>query len=200
MPSEQSPEILEALKCCAAALREVDVDFALAGGLAAWAHGGPATEHDIDLMIREQDAETALAALRAVGMPTACPPEGWLVKAWHDDILIDLIYAPRGVVVDTTFLEQCDVMNVAAVDMRVISLDDLLVGKLLVLNEHHLDFGPPLEWARSLREQICWPEVGRRTDGSPFARAFFHLLVELNVLDGLSELVVRRPAVVGRVA
>src|SRR6476619_3750447 len=166
MPSEQSSEILDALKHCAAALREVDVDFALAGGLAAWAHGGPATEHDIDLMIREQDAETALAALREVGMATACPPEGWLVKAWHGDILIDLIYSPRGVAVDTMFLEQCEVMNVAAVDMRVISLDDLLVSKLLVLNEHHLDFGPPLEWARSLREQICWPEVGHRTNKS----------------------------------
>ena len=112
-------------------------------------------------------------------------------RSWHGDILIDLIYSPRGVAVDTMFLEQCEVMNVAAVDMRVISLDDLLVSKLLVLNEHHLDFGPPLEWARSLREQICWPEVGHRTNKSPFARAFFHLLVELNVLEGQSELVVR---------
>src|SRR4051794_27549777 len=191
MPSEMSEAILDALKRAAAALRDAGVDFALAGGLAAWARGGPATEHDIDLFIREEDVGIALGAMNDAGMTTSSPPEGWLVKAWHDETLIDLIFSPRGVVVDGSFLAQCEWLNVAAVEMRVISLDDLLVSKLLVLNEHYLDFAPPLEWARSLREQINWPEVGRRTIDSPFARAFFHLLVELQVLDGLSELVVR---------
>jgi hypothetical protein len=191
MPSEQSKEILDSLKLSAAALRDAQVEFALAGGLAAWARGGPPTEHDIDFLIRQEDASAALAALRAAGMRTECPPEGWLVKAWHGEVLIDLIYAPRGILVDTGFFARCERLNVAAVEMPVASLDDLLVGKLLVLNEHDLDFGPPLEWSRSLREQINWAEVGFRTNDSPFARTFFHLLVELQVLDGLSELVVR---------
>jgi hypothetical protein len=191
VPSEQSKEILDSLKFSAAALRDAQIEFALAGGLAAWARGGPATEHDIDFLIRQEDASPALAALRAAGMRTDCPPEGWLVKAWHREVLIDLIYAPRGILVDTGFFARCEMLNVAAVEMPVVSLDDLLVGKLLVLNEHDLDFGPPLEWSRSLREQINWPEVGFRTNESPFARTFFHLLVELQVLDGLSELVVR---------
>jgi nucleotidyltransferase DUF2204 len=191
MPSEPSPAILEALKLSAATLRDADVEFALGGGLAAWARGGPATEHDIDFLIGEDDAPAALNALRAVGMRTDWPPEGWLVKAWCEDVLIDLIYAPRGIAVDAAFFARCDLLNVAAVEMLVVPLDDLLVGKLLVLNEHDLDFGPPLEWARSLREQINWAEVGLRTKESPFARTFFHLLVKLEVLDGESELVVR---------
>jgi hypothetical protein len=183
MPSEQSLELLDSLKVVAAALRDGKVPFALAGGLAAWAHGGPPTEHDIDLMIREPDAELALAMLHDAGLRVDAPPEGWLVKAWHGDVLVDLIFAPKGIVVDDDFLDRCQLMNVAAVDMLVIPLDDLLVGKLLALTEHNLDFGPPLEWARAIREQVDWPSVAARTKGSPFARTFLAMLEELGVLD-----------------
>src|SRR5207247_11477645 len=130
------------LKVVAAALRDAEVPFALAGGLAAWAHGGPPTEHDIDLMIRPADADAALAALGKAGLPVDSPPEGWLVKAWHGDVLIDLIFDRKGIVVDDGFLARCQNVNVAAVDMRVMPLDDLLVGKLLALTEHNLDFAP----------------------------------------------------------
>jgi hypothetical protein len=191
VPAEQSDEILCVLKATAAALRDAGIEFALAGGLSAWARGGPPTEHDIDYFLKDTDRDAALAALVDIGLDTEVPPEGWLVKARCKNVLVDLIFNPRGITVDDELLDRCDTLNVHAVDMRVIPLDDLLVGKLLVLNEHNLDFGPPLEWARALREQICWREVGRRTRESPFARAFFHLLVELDVLVGDSELVVR---------
>jgi hypothetical protein len=183
MPALQSPELLDALKVVASVLREAKIPFALAGGLAAWAHGGPPTEHDIDLMIREADAEPALAALRDAGLRVEVPPEGWLVKAWIGDLLIDLIYGPKGIVVDDDFLDRCETVSVAAVDMQVISLDDLLVGKLLALTEHNLDFGPPLEWARAIREQVDWDVVAARTAESPFARTFLTMLDELEVVS-----------------
>jgi len=182
VPAVQSPELLDALKTVAAALREAKIPFALAGGLAAWAHGGPPTEHDIDLMIREVDAEAALSALRDAGLRVEIPPEGWLVKAWIDDVLIDLIFQPKGITVDDEFLERCTPVSVSAVEMRVVPLDDLFVSKLLALTEHHLDFGPPLEWARAIREQVDWHAVAVRTDESPFARTFLTMLGELDVV------------------
>jgi hypothetical protein len=181
MPALQSTDLLDALKVVAATLREAKIPFALAGGLAAWAHGGPPTEHDIDLMIRESDADNALAVLRDAGLRVERPPEGWLVKAWFDDVLIDLIYGPRGMTVDDEFLDRCDELSVAAVEMRVMPLDDLLVGKLLALTEHNLDFGPPLEWARAVREQVDWQLVAERTTSSPFARTFLAMLDELDI-------------------
>jgi hypothetical protein len=183
MPSEQSSEILESLKVAGAALRDAKMPFALAGGLAAWAHGGPPTEHDIDLMIRPADAELALATLRDAGLRVDSPPEGWLVKAWHGEVLVDLIFDPKGIVVDADFLDRCHGMSVSAIDMLVIPLDDLLVGKLLALTEHNLDFGPPLEWARAIREQVDWSAVAARTAASPFARTFLAMLDELGVVD-----------------
>jgi len=186
VPTEQSERILLALKTSAATLRDAGIDFALGGGLAAWARGGSPTEHVVDFVIRPQDAEPALAALRKAGMQTDSPPEGWLVKAWCDDVLIDLIFAPLEIDVDDDFFARCDQLSVAAVQMLVMTIDDVLIGKLLALSEHNLEFGPPLEWARSLREQIDWPAVERRTRHSPFARTYFHLLHELGVLSATS--------------
>ena len=40
----------------------------LGGGLAAWARGGPPTEHDVDFFVRHEDAERALEALVEAGM------------------------------------------------------------------------------------------------------------------------------------
>ena len=169
------------LKRVAQLLRDADVDFALGGGLAAWVRGGPPTEHDVDILIRERDAERALEVLRAAGLETADPPEDWLVKAWDGDVLVDLMFEPSGVVVDDEFFDRCELHNVAAVRMHVMPLEDLLVGKLLALTEHNLDFAPILEHARALREQVDWAHVASRTDYSPFARAFLYMLADLGI-------------------
>lgn len=77
------PELIDAMKAAAAALRDAEVPFLLGGGLAGWARGGPPTEHDVDLFVRERDVPRALDALVAAGMRAERPPEGWLIKAWH---------------------------------------------------------------------------------------------------------------------
>jgi hypothetical protein len=172
------------LKVVAAALREAGVPFALAGGLAAWARGGPPTEKDIDLLIRAEDSERAQQALSDAGLRTEVPPEGWLVKAYDGDLLIDLIFHPCGIEVDDELLARCDELSVHAVTMRVMRVDDLLVSKLLSLTEHNLDYGAALEITRAVREQVNWDSVWDRTSHSPFARTFFALVHELGITDG----------------
>ena len=184
MPSVQSEPLLEVLKHVAAVLRDGQIDFALGGGLAAWARGGPPTEKDVDLLIRAEDAERVQALARDAGLRVEVPPEGWLVKAWHGDVLIDLIHHPTGVTVDDALLARCDEMVVHAVQMRVMRIGDLLVSKLLALTEHSLDLGPPLQIARALREQVDWDDLWARTCESPFARTFFTLVRELRLVDG----------------
>jgi predicted nucleotidyltransferase len=182
MSTAQSQHILDALKRVAAVLRDAGIPFILGGGLAAWARGGPPTEKDIDLMIRERDADAALAALGGAGMRTEVPPEGWLVKAYDGNLLIDLIHHPTGIVIDDEMMDRCGELNVHAVAMRVLPADDLLASKLLSLTEHHLDYGPALEIARALREQIDWIEMRERTKHSPFATAFLYLARELGII------------------
>jgi hypothetical protein len=174
-------ELLETLKRSSAALREASVPFVLGGGLAIWARGGPETEHDLDYFVKPEDAERALQALAQAGFRPEKPPEGWLYKAWDDDVLVDLIFDPTGVSVDDAFIDGAEESEVHAVRMRVLRPEDVLVTKLLALKEHSLDYDGLLEISRAVREQIDWDEVRRRTEDSPYAKAFLTLVDELEV-------------------
>jgi Uncharacterised nucleotidyltransferase len=173
--------IKDSLKRVAGTLNESDVPFVLGGGLAIWARGGPATGHDLDLMVRPQDAERAIGALEAAGMQVEKPPENWLYKAWDGDVLIDVIFRPVGEPVDEQLFARADQLEVNAVPMLVMAVDDVMVAKLKALDEHELDYERPLEFARSLREQIDWDAVRQRTRDSPYAKAFFTMVEELGI-------------------
>src|SRR3954463_16764823 len=93
-------DLESALKKSAAALRSADIPFLLGGSLASWARGGPETRHDLDLVIKPEDTERALQALVEAGLRADDPPEEWLVKAWDGNVLVDLIFYPKGTEVD----------------------------------------------------------------------------------------------------
>lgn len=156
--------------------------FILAGGLACWARGGPPTGHDVDFLVRPEDAERALQVLHEAGMRTERPPEEWLFKAFDGDAMIDLIFAPECTPVDDALFDRADDLPVQSVTMRVMKVDDILITKLLVLTEHHLDYEGLLEMVRPLREQIDWEYVRTRTEGSPFAKAFLTLAEGLGLV------------------
>jgi predicted nucleotidyltransferase len=180
-PETTFERLLETLKRASGALREGEVPFVLGGGVAIWARGGPETEHDLDFFVKPEDADRALQVLSEAGFQPEKPPEGWLYKAWDDGVLVDLIFDPAGVNVDDEFVEGADEAEVHAVRMRVLRPEDVLVTKLLALREHALDYDNLLETARAVREQIDWNEVRRRTEGSPYAKAFLTLVDELDV-------------------
>jgi predicted nucleotidyltransferase len=174
--------IKETLKRAAAALRDADVPFMLGGGLAVWAHGGPATDHDLDLMLEPKDADRALEALERAGMRPEKPPEGWLYKAWDDDVMVDLIFEPTGTRVDDELFARATELEVNAVSMLVMSLEDVLIAKLMTLDEHTLDYEPLLLIARALRERIDWTRVRTEVDDSPYAKGFLTLIEELGIV------------------
>ena len=184
---DQFAQLLDAMKAAGGALNEAGIPWALGGGLAAWARGGPQTEHDVDFLVKPEDAERAHDALAAAGLRTEKPPEGWLLKAYtDDDVLVDLIFDPQGGPVTDDLLARADELEVHAMRMRVIRLEDVLVQKLLALSEQEPDFASVLELARSLREQVDWNEVHERTRSSAFAKAYFTLLDELGIVPATS--------------
>jgi predicted nucleotidyltransferase len=182
---EEQPfsELEQTLKKGAAALRDAGIEFLLGGSLASWARGGPETRHDLDLMIRPQDRERAVEAMAAAGLRIEDPPEEWLVKAWDGDILVDLIFHPKGIVVDDEVLARGEVMAVLGMDIRVMAIEDVLVTKLMALTEHTLRYESLLPIARAVREQVDWLDVRARTAASPFARAFFVMLDGLGIVS-----------------
>ncbi len=175
-------EIESSLKTAAAVLRDQGLDFALAGSVACWARGAPQSRNDLDFLVRPEDAEAALAALAQAGMRPDRPPEGWLLKAWDGDTLVDLIFGPRGIDDVGAVLERAEILAVAALDLPVVALNDVLVMKLHAFDEHYCDFAGILAIARAVREQVDWEQVRARTATSPFARGFFTMAEGLGIV------------------
>src|SRR5216110_2578337 len=109
--NEQEQEferLLATMKRAGGALNDAGVPFVLGGGLACWARGAPKTEHDVDFLIKPEDAERAQQTLAQTGLRTETPPEGWLLKAYDDGILIDLIFDPNDGPVDDRIFERAE--------------------------------------------------------------------------------------------
>jgi hypothetical protein len=180
---EGSPfQLLDTLKKAATVLREAEVPFALAGGGAAYARGGGLPVHDVDFVLREEDVDTAAGAFGKSGMRVERPPEGWLIKAFDGDRMVDLIFRLAGHPDMQALLDRADEVSVAAVPMLVLSATDLVISFLGAFSEHHADFAVTLTCIRPMREQVDWARVRRETAGSAFAAAFLVLLRELGVL------------------
>jgi hypothetical protein len=184
MPESSFEELIEAMKASAGILSEADVPFVLGGGLSAWSRGGPRSEHDVDFLVKPEDADRALHAFDQAGWKTERPPEGWLYKTWHENgALVDLIFDPASGPITDEIIDRAPESEVMALRVKVSTLEDVLVSKLMAMREQEPDFGSVLEWARALREQIDWNDVRERTQGNPFAKAFFTLVEELGIVE-----------------
>ena len=175
-------DIVATMKRSVAALREDEIPFLLAGSLAVWAQGGPEKRNDLDFVVKPEDAERALTALEKAGMRPERPPENWLFKAWDGDIVVDILFEPRGLEVNDDVIARGRELHVLAIDVRVMALEDVLHSKLEALDEHSADFSGLIGLARAVREQVDWDDVRSRTDNSAFARGFFVILEGLGVL------------------
>src|ERR687890_1504035 len=180
-------EIESSLKTGAAALRDAGLQYALAGSVACWARGAPQSRNDLDFLVKPQDAERALQALVDVGMEPERPPEGWLYKAWDGEVLVDVIFQPRGLEMTDEVFARGETREVMAISVNLMALEDVFATKLMSLDEHSADYSGVLLMARSLREQIDWQHLRERTGDYPFARAFFVLAEDLDVAPAPGE-------------
>src|SRR5689334_16351027 len=185
IPEDNQP-LIASLKRAAYQLKQYEIPFCLAGSFAVYARGGESVDHDIDFLIKKEDADRVMTALSEIGFRCEVPPEGWLVKAWDQteegDLLIDFIFCPVQRPVTDATLANTDVIAVNACHMPVLSATELMIHKVLTWSAHYCDFARGLPVARSLREQIEWPRVYRETAGSPYAYAFLVLLDRLEVI------------------
>lgn len=175
--------VLETLKRAAAAMIKAGVPFAVAGSAAAYARGAAPPSHDADIVLMEADVPAAEKALAAAGMRIVHPPEDWLVKAYDDGTLVDLIFRLSGLPVGPDLLRRAQELDVAAVRMPVLDATDLVLSWLRAFSEHHADFAAALTRVRALREQVDWDRVRAEAGGDPFPRAFLTLLEQLQVVS-----------------
>ena len=183
MAVEEQENLREALKRVAVALKQSGIPFALIGGYAVWARGGPEPDHDVDFIVADEDAAKAAEMLAAEGFQVVQPPEDWLFKVFTDDAMVDIIFRDSGTPATRAVVEDADEIEVLSGVMPVLSGTELLVQKLHALDEHTCDYSRLLPVARALREQVDWPRVAKETDDNDFAVAFLFLLERLSIID-----------------
>jgi hypothetical protein len=183
MVDEAQQNLREALKRVAVALKESGIPFALMGGYAVWARGGPEPEHDVDFMVAHEDAAKVKEWLADNGFRVEEPPEDWLFKVYTDDSMVDIIFRDGGVPATRQVVEDANEIEVVSVQMPVLSATELLVQKLMAMDEHYCDFGRLLPVARALREQVDWQRVRGQVTENDFAVAFLFLLGRLEIID-----------------
>lgn len=171
----------EALKRVAVALREGGIGFALAGGYAGWALGGPEPENDVDFVVAAAEADRAAAVLADAGLAVRQPPEDWLFKVDSDGAMVDVLHRLASEPVGAALLDRAVEQEVLSVRMPVVDATDLIIGKLAALNEHACDLSKVLPTARALREKIDWSRAEAATAWNDIAVACLYLLRRLRV-------------------
>jgi Uncharacterised nucleotidyltransferase len=171
----------EALKRVAVALKESEIPFALMGGYAVWARGGPEPDHDVDFLVADEDAAKAADLLADRGLRVEHPPEDWLFKVYTDDCVVDIIFRDSGEPAHREVVQDADEIEVLSVKMPVLSATVLMVQKMNAMDEHYCDLGAMLPVARAVREQVDWERVRRETAGNDFAVTLMFLLDRLHI-------------------
>ncbi len=182
MVDQAQHNLREALKRVAVALKEAEIPFALIGGYAVWARGGPEPNHDVDFLVADADASRAAELLADAGFRVEHPPEDWLFKVYTDDSMVDVIFRDSGLPAERNVVLEADEIEVLSVEMPVLAATELLVQKMNALDEHFCDFSAMLPVARSLREQVDWDQVRVETAGNDFAATLLFLLERLGII------------------
>jgi hypothetical protein len=165
----------------AVALKETGIPFALAGGYAVWARGGPEPDHDVDFLVSPNDADKVADLLAGKDLEVQQPPEDWLFKVYTDGAMVDVLHRAAGAQSAERALEAATELQVLSVRMPVLAATDLVVHKLAVLDERYCDLAQVLPTLRALREQVDWARVREQTAGNPFAEVTLVLVDRLGI-------------------
>jgi hypothetical protein len=181
----------EVLKETVEVLEKARVPYALIGGLASTGWGRPRWTHDIDVLVRHEDALRALHALARSGFTTEQTDETWLFKGFKDRVMVDIIFCSTGGFhLDAEMLDRAPMLDFQGQRIRVVPAEDLLIMKAVVHDERG-----PRHWHDALGiirgADLDWDYLERRALKAP--RRVLSLLLYAQSIDLLvPQAVVRR--------
>jgi predicted nucleotidyltransferase len=98
--------------------------------------GRPRWTHDIDLLVRADDARAVLDAFRAAGFDTEETDPVWLFKAFKRDVMVDIIFMiTGGIYLDRDMEEHAMEREYEGLRIRIPSAEDQVVIKAIVHRE-----------------------------------------------------------------
>ncbi len=151
------------------------IPYALIGGIAISGMGRPRSTHDIDLFVRPEDAEATLEALVQAGFDSERPELKWLLKAWKEDHMVDIIFRSQGdIYFDPEMQSRSKNITFHGRQIPAVPPEDLIIIKASV----HQEVGPHHWWdalALLSHAQIDWDYLLKRARKAP--RRLLSLLI-----------------------
>ena len=145
------------------ALRRAGVEFLIGGAHALAPYTGIARDtKDLDVFLRRQDCERALAVLANAGFTTELTFPHWLAKAYAGDRFIDLIFSAGNAVavVDDLWFAHAPPGNVLGIPVRLCPPEEMIWSKAFIMERERYDgadiahlilaCGRDLDWRRLL--------------------------------------------------
>lgn len=124
------------LKEAVKAVEEAGYRFLVLGGLASSLVGRPRWTHDIDFLVRPDDAVGVLRVLRDAGFQTEETDPVWIYKAFKQDVMVDVIFMVTGGIYLDQEMEQRSVLrDYDGIPVRIPSPEDQVVIKAIVHRE-----------------------------------------------------------------
>lgn len=135
------PEDYAILQRACDALDARGVAYVVGGGTAVVVYGRNRRTKDFDIFLNRTVLRVALDALTHAGFSTQETDKGWLYKAWHEGLLVDLIVEARGgVTIDGDVMARARTIDFYGHDVRIMGPEDTLFRKILTLTEGRPDW------------------------------------------------------------
>lgn len=124
------------LKEAVSTIEDAGYRFLVLGGLASSLVGRPRWTHDIDILIRPDDAADVLQALHGTGFKTEETDPVWLYKAFKQDVMVDIIFmVTGGIYLDREMEQRAVLREHDGIAVRIPSPEDQIVIKAIVHRE-----------------------------------------------------------------
>ncbi|HEX2058048.1 MAG TPA: nucleotidyltransferase [Actinomycetota bacterium] len=144
-----------------------DIPYLAIGGLASATYGRPRPTKDIDVFVKPEDAERCVKALEAAGFTTEETKEDWLLKAYKNDVLVDVIFRiHNSIYLDDDMTARARRHEVKGTTVKVVPAEDFIVMQAVTHSED-----TPHYWYNALTviasAEIDWDYVVRRSSHGP---------------------------------
>lgn len=141
------------------------IPFLVGGAYAFAAITGIGTRtKDLDLFVRREDCERALAMLAAAGYRTEVPYPHWLAKVRGGPDVIDVIFnSGNGLApIDDEWFAHAVAAQVLGVPARLCPIEEMLWNKAFIMERERYDGADVAHLIRANAERIDWPRLLRR--------------------------------------
>jgi hypothetical protein len=140
-------------------LQEAGIPF-MVGGAFAFGHYTGIIRHtkDFDIVLREADAERALAALARAGYQTDLTFPHWLGKAYEGEYFVDLIYSSgNGTArVDDAWFEHALPCEMLGVPVQLCPAEEVIWSKAFVQERERYDGADVAHMLRARADCLDW--------------------------------------------